>query len=459
MISLGIDIGTTSLSAIAIDASNGTVLAASSIPNQSAVKSTLPWEKRQDPEVIFAAVSSMLDELIARYRPVISIGLTGQMHGVLYLDKRGMAVSDLFTWQDGRGGLLWGQGTYAEHLSELASQPISTGFGVCTHAWFTYNHALPPGAAALCTIADYIAMRLTGRTEPLLHASNAAGIGMFDMQMGRFDKDLIRRAGMDASFFPKTTPDFRVLGEYGQGIPVCAAIGDNQASFLGSVSAMAESILINIGTGAQISMLSGPNQSSGGSVERRPLNSSCSLLVGSALCGGKAYALLEDFLRSCLRLAGIQRDSLYAEMNLAAANRIPDEDPLLISTQFAGTRQDPTARGAVYNIGMDNFDAIHLIQSTLAGIAQELYGLFLQMKSGAGAEPKQIIGSGNAIRKNQALARAVQDMFKLPVLLPIHQEEASFGAALAALVACGRLPDIASAKDWIKYKYIRGPAD
>ena len=457
MISLGIDIGTTSLSAIALDANDGTVLAASSIPNQSAVKTPNPWERRQDPEVIFATVSSMLEKLLARYHPVISIGLTGQMHGVLYLDKRGMAVSDLYTWQDGRGGLPYGQGTYASRLSELTSQQVSSGFGACTHAWFTYNHALPPEAATLCTIADYIANKLTGRTEPLLHASNAAGIGMFDQQTGVFDGDMIRHSGLDASFFPKTTADFKVLGEYGQGIPVCAAIGDNQASFLGSVSAMAESILINVGTGAQVSMLAGPGQISGGSIERRPLSGSSSLLVGSALCGGKAYALLEDFLRSCLRLAGVQRDSLYDEMNLAAAKGIPDRDPLLISTRFAGTRDDPAARGAINNIGMDNFDAIHLVQGTLAGIARELHDLFLQMKSGAGTEAKQIIGSGNAIRKNRALARAVQEMFGLPVLLPVHQEEASFGAALAALVACGHLPDIASAENWIKY--IREPGN
>ena len=457
MISLGIDIGTTSLSAIALNANDGTVLVASSIPNQSAVKTANPWERRQDPEVIFTAVSTMLEKLLARYHPVIAIGLTGQMHGVLYLDKRGMAVSDLYTWQDGRGGLPYGQGTYASHLTEFASQPISSGFGACTHAWFTYNHALPPEAVTLCTIADYIANKLTGRIDPLLHASNAAGIGMFDQQTGVFDGDMIRRSGLDASFFPKTSADFKVLGEYGQGIPVCTAIGDNQASFLGSVSAMAESILINIGTGAQISMLAGPGLSSGGSIERRPLTGSRSLLVGSALCGGKAYALLEDFLRSCLRLAGVQRESLYNEMNLAAAKGIPDGDPLLVSTRFAGTRDDPTARGAIRNIGMDNFDAVHLIQGTLTGIACELHDLYLQMKGGTGAQAKQIIGSGNAIRKNRALALAVQKMFSLPVLLPAHQEEASFGAALAALVACGHLPDIGSAKDWIKY--IREPGN
>ncbi len=457
MISLGIDIGTTSLSAIALDANDGTVLSASSIPNKSAAKTANAWERRQDPGVIFAAVSAMLDELLARYRPVVSIGLTGQMHGVLYLDKRGRAVSDLYTWQDGRGGLPYQQGSYASYLSELASQPVSTGFGACTHAWFTYNHALPQDAATLCTIADYIALRLTSRTEPLLHASHAAGIGMFDRQRGEFDRDMIRRAGLDASFFPKTCADFMVLGEYGQGVPVCTAIGDNQASFLGSVSAMAQSVLINIGTGAQISMLAGPDPNSGGSVERRPLSGSSSLLVGSALCGGKAYALLEEFLRSCLRLAGIERDSLYNDMNRAAAGGVPDGNPLIVSTRFAGTRSDPAERGAIGNIGMDNFDAVHLVQGTLRGIARELHGLYLQMKGEAGAEAKQIIGSGNAIRRNQALVRALQEMFGLPVLLPAHQEEASYGAALAALVACGRLPDIALAKDWIKY--IHEPAN
>jgi sedoheptulokinase len=179
-------------------------------------------------------------------------------------------------------------------------------------------------------------------------------------------------------------------------------------------------------------------------------------LVGSALCGGKAYALLEDFLRSCLRLAGVQRDSLYDEMNLTAAKGIPDGNPLLVSTRFAGTRDDPAARGAISNIGMDNFDAVHLVNGTLTGIARELHELYLQMKSGTGAQAKQVIGSGNAIRKNRALVRAVQEMFSLPVLLPVHQEEASFGAALAALIACGHLPDIGSAKDWIKYIHETG---
>ena len=47
----------------------------------------------------------LLDQLLERYPQTASIGLTGQMHGIVYLDREGRCISPLYTWQDGRGNL------------------------------------------------------------------------------------------------------------------------------------------------------------------------------------------------------------------------------------------------------------------------------------------------------------------------------------------------------------------
>ncbi len=62
-----------------------------------------------------------------------SIGMTGQMHGMLYVDHRGEAVSPLYTWQDGNGNELTKDGrTYAEILGE-ATGTAASGYGLTTH--------------------------------------------------------------------------------------------------------------------------------------------------------------------------------------------------------------------------------------------------------------------------------------------------------------------------------------
>ena len=91
------------------------------------------------------------------------------------------------------------------------------------------------------------------------------------------------------------TADYCIAGEY-KGIPVSVAIGDNQASFLGSVSNMNESFLINVGTGSQISIVSDYPITAEG-IECRPYVDGKYLIVGAALCGGRAYSLLKDFYK------------------------------------------------------------------------------------------------------------------------------------------------------------------
>ena len=87
---------------------------------------------------------------------------------------------------------------------------------------------------------------------------------------------------------------------------VTAAIGDNQAAFLGAVGNREDTGLVNMGTGGQVSMLSRQYFAKDG-IEARPfLGGGTYLLAGASLCGGRSYALLEEFFRKFLREASGQ---------------------------------------------------------------------------------------------------------------------------------------------------------
>ena len=71
--------------------------------NQSFLKSNAAWEKVQDPQHILEKTRTLLEKILKEYPDIKAIGLTGQMHGILYVDVQGKHVSPLYTWQDGRG--------------------------------------------------------------------------------------------------------------------------------------------------------------------------------------------------------------------------------------------------------------------------------------------------------------------------------------------------------------------
>lgn len=101
---------------------------------------------------------------------------------------------------------------------------------------------------------------------------------------------------------------FTFLGEY-RGRLVSVAIGDNQASFLGAVYDMENSVLVNIGTGGQISVLS-DHCLMAENIEARPFVKGRYLLAGSSLCGGRAYAMLEKFFKTYAEAMGVTETNL-----------------------------------------------------------------------------------------------------------------------------------------------------
>ena len=454
MKAIGLDIGTTSICVTVTDAGSGECLLTLNAKSGADLSSPRTFERIQDPEVIFQTARGLVDRAIDRTGGIDAIGLTGQMHGIVYLDADGRTVSPLFTWQDGRGDQPYADGmSYAQWLSEKTGYELAPGYGSVTHFYNMVNREVPPDAAAFCTIHDYCAMRLAGASAPLTHISDAASLGLFDLAAAEFDRAAAEQSGMEASLFPQVTAEVEALGRYREAT-VFTAVGDNQASFIGSVSDMEDTILVNVGTGSQISVyLPGPYTESGeyGDFECRPCTGEGILLAGCSLCGGRAYALLESFFLQTAHMAGADCDSLFAQMDRLAEEHDRLENRLEFSTLFDGTRKDPGRRAGVGNLGLDNFTPGHFVCGVIDGTVNELYEFFTQAPILRNRRFSRLIGSGNGIRKGGVMRQVFAQRFGMPLCVPLHKEEAAYGASLLALTAAGAFPDLRAAQRLIQY--------
>lgn len=448
---IGLDIGTTSLCGILCDADSGKILRSVSKPNDTFLTASQPWEKLQDPKALIQRLTEIASELMAE-ESVAAIGVTGQMHGIVYLNSEGDPVSPLTIWQDGRGDQPYKDGkTYASYLSELTGYHLATGYGAVTHFYNTVNGLIPETATTFCTIHDLAVMALTDRKTPLLHPSDAASFGLYDLKHDAFDTAAITAAGMDPTFFPEVATGFALGGYTPTGIPVSVAIGDNQASVLGSVCDLDHSILVNVGTGSQISCVVSAIPKTN-ELDCRPLVDGKWLLAGSSLCGGRAYAILERFLRDTAAcITGQTVESAYPAMDRLMAEYTPSYQSLQVDTRFSGTRKQPEQRGAITNIAIDNLTMANLCDGVMNGMVAELHDLYEDIHPFLSHPPKQLIGSGNGIRFNAPLAQRFSNAFDLPLSIPAHREEAAYGAALFALVASGIVPTLEMAQTRIHY--------
>lgn len=426
---LGMDIGTTTICGVVVK--DGQVLSAITKKNNANIQSGQPWEKLQDPLRIREIAVQILSELLEEYPQVSRIGVTGQMHGILYLNREGIPVSPLYTWQDNRGMQPFdNKETYAEHLSRLTGHSLATGFGMVTHYYNMLQGCVPENAAVFCTIHNYIAMVLAGRTQPVTEASDAASFGLFHVAQGYFDEEAIAKAGINRSLLPALSPD-PCIGVYQGKIQVYTAIGDNQASFLGATGGNSQALLVNMGTGGQFCAYT-KNYLTCPGLETRPFPLGGFLMVGSSLCGGRAYALLERFWAGAAEmLYGTKPDSCYEAMEtLLDDSPKPDNLPIL-TPLFQGKRSDPLLRGSITGLNPDNFTPLHITWAMLDGMAEELFQLYQSYRAAGGNSPV-LIGSGNGLRKNRHLQQCICQKFGMPLTLSRCEEEAATGAALFA---------------------------
>ncbi|MBU3111262.1 sedoheptulokinase [Clostridium lacusfryxellense] len=455
MRAIGVDIGTTTICVVILDGETGGVLESRTVANDTFISSEYDYEKIQSVDLILNKVTTIIQQFIKTYGNINCIGVTGQMHGILYVNKEGNAISPLYTWQDGRGNLPYTKDdTYAQYLSKKTGYHMASGYGVTTHFYNMCNNLVPQGISTICTISDYIAMKIANEKVLVMTPSNAASLGCFDLRNKRFDFKVLEKVNIYKEIFPTIKIGYGIVGKTKESIPVSVAIGDNQASVLGSVQDMENTVLVNVGTGSQVSVgvLSYLDNQSCLDIELRPSICDDFIFVGSTLCGGRAYAMLESFFREVMMLnSNTACPSLYDVMDKVMSEGKASQSPLIISTRFSGTRENPEERGSISNIDIHNFTPINMITGMLEEIARELFNLYDKMCEIKQAKATILVGSGNGIRRNKHLQRIIEELFNLKLNIPIHEEEAAYGVALFSLVASGDYESINEVQKVIKY--------
>lgn len=500
MKAIGLDIGTTTVCGVLVDAKTGELLDAKTLTNDSVIESVHTYERTQDAGKILVKCKNILEEYLSEQEDIVSIGVTGQMHGIVYVDENGVAVSPLYTWQDGRGDLCCpdiqndiqkkltvadsetvenidsgnkvadnaevaklGNGaiTYAAELSKITGYHMASGFGLTTNYYNTKHGLVPEEAKSFCTIPDYVAMSLAGEKRPKMHQTMAASLGLYNMEAGDFDRTSVEKAGMNPELLPEVATTSTICGAYtadmekypayaGKTIPVAVAFGDNQASFLGSVNQDCK-VLLNVGTGGQVSVYSEELIKADG-IECRPYLKGSYLMAGSSLCGGYSYNLVKRFFEEIYALAGVGcPKDIYSIMNRIAGEAAEKEKTLAVDTRFNGSRENPALTGSITGLTVDTFHPGDLAYGVLRGLCEELYQFYNvlpeKLKDGS-----HFVGSGNGIRKNPLLQKIASDRFRMKLRIPKYAEEAAYGAVLFSLLASGERETLEDVQRLIRYE-------
>lgn len=463
----GVDIGTTCIALAIIDVHAKRVVDSCARPHQATLAKDKSDEHCQDPEKIYQQLLAILADYERRYGIPQAIGISGQMHGILYIDRHGRAVSPLYTWLDHRAERhpTRGEPNYLAEIEQRSGWKIASGYGLATHYAHTRAGTVPANAHSLGTIMDWCTMRLRGAMEPITASSCAASIGFYLPSVAggdQFDMTALSVLQCSPIRLPRVVPDGVVLGKRSDGVPIAAPIGDNQASFIGSAADLRNSLLVNIGTSSQVSRAvplahlasEPPDQRLANVVEYRPFVDNCQLLVGSCLAGGNSLELLIDLLAEGYRLYSDKEPAdKYAVLARNASNSSPanSAERLVIDTRFSGTRSNPNRRGAIGNISTANFTVANCISALFTGLIDELYQVWGEMPS---SSFNILIGSGGALRRNYALQRAAAKRWSKPLRIPTHTEAAAVGAAMVGGVASNILPNWKAAQQIIAYQTV-----
>jgi sedoheptulokinase len=436
----GIDLGTTNLELILVDLENFRITERYSAPVRR-IPSGNPYAFEQDAVSIVASVRELLGKVKT---PFSSVGITGQVHGIVYTGEDLRALSPFYCWLDRRGAEPWNNTTPQAALEEKTGFRLPVGYGLLTHYANRLFGRVPQAARRLMGITELVAGNLTGAPLSKTDDSILASFGGWEPVGGYREALLAEALSPGYPAFLEAAPHFSVAGNLvggfcpGDGAPVAYPVGDNQAGFFGALSRPEEACLISIGTSGQISFFS-KNAVCPPGMELRPYLGKGYIQVGATLTAGKSYEALASLIKEIIRASGnrIEDEAVFTLMKQAATSG--GETSLVFETTLNGTRRDTAKRGTITGIGLDNFTLDGLVLSAVDGIVRELADFTKQ--SGVSFDGvKYVAVTGNAPRKNDLFLKAIRRQFNQEVRVPDF-DGAGLGAAIIGAVAAGLIKD------------------
>ncbi len=227
---------------------------------------------------------------------------------------------------------------------------------------------------------DLFVLTLTD-TTPITDPTVAASAGVLDVANRSWDTDAIAALGLRSELFPEVreanSPAGRLSEEFSTatglppGLPVSVSIGDHQASFLGSISDVQGSVLLNVGTGAQVAAFT-EGYTFAQPIELRPFPVRGNLLSNVGLTGGWSFQVIENFVRQLgVELFGAARETrLYKELSRLAEQAASNCGGLKCVPTFSGTRGDPNQTGSFLGATPENLTPANFARAVVNGMAQ-----------------------------------------------------------------------------------------
>jgi xylulokinase len=454
---LGIDVGTSGVKAILVDA-GGDVVAAAVTP--LLMSTPQPGWAEQDPEAWWqASVASIRTVLAAKPRAVVAaIGISGQMHSSVFLDAHGEVIRPALLWCDGRTTAECREITERvggeSRMRDLASNPALEGFTLPKVLWLRNRE--PDAFARLATVLlpkDYIRYRLTRTlaTEP----SDASATLMYDTAHLRWSEEILLAVGLPRSLVPDVggsadvlghvTPEAATVTGLTMGTPVVGGGADNACGAAGVGAIAAGEAVTSWGTSGTV--LAATHEPRVDPTLRA--HTFCHVvpgtwyLMGVVLSAGGAFAWYRDQLARDLVGSGEANERLNAE----AATISPGADGVTFLPYLQGERtphRDASARGAFVGLSLAHSRA-HLTRAVVEGVCFALRDSVAILQE-LGMSPKQMLLTGGGA-KSAFVRRLQSEVFGLPVCTVNREEGPAYGAALLAAVGAGAFPDLAAAVD------------
>ena len=440
---LGIDLGTSAVKALLVDGDQR-VLASASVP--LAVSRPQPGWSEQDPADWWAATLTAIDALHrdhpAAVAAVQGIGLSGQMHGAVLMDRAGSVLRPAILWNDVRAA--------AEcHMFEAAFPKQRAVTGNLAMPGFTAPKLLwvrahePDIFRATATVLLPKAwLRLCLSGELIEDMSDASGTLWLDVAARDWSDAALAATGLDRATMPRLVEGTAQAGvlkpalaaRWGMKAPVLAGgAGDNAAGAVGLSAIHPGDAFVSLGTsGVMFAVTDGFRPHPEAAV-----HAFCHAVPGVWHQMGVTLSAAAA-LSWWAGVSGCDEATLLAELPGK-----PDPSPAIFLPYLGGERtphNDATLRGAFAGLSHD-CGRPQMTQAVLEGVAFSLRdALDALAASGTQIESADVIGGGSRSRAWIAIVAAALN-------LPLHrlaagEQGAAFGAArLARMAASGETPD------------------
>jgi len=441
---LGIDSSTTATKAVLV-AEDGTVRGIGIA--EYGFNRPRPLWSEQEPGLWWdgtvEAIRSVLDSTGVGGEDIAAVGLTGQMHGAVLLDRAGAVLRPAILWNDQRTAAecdLIRELVGAERLIAITGNDALTGFTapklmwVREHepdVWSQIAHVLLP--------KDYVRLQLTG--EYAVDKADGAGTLLFDLAARDWSSEILSALEIERAWMPTTWEGPQITGSVTAeaatatglqpGTPVVAGAGDQAANAVGVGAVGQGTMALSLGTSGVIF-----------AATDRPIYEPRGRVHAFCHAVPDRWHMMSVMLSAAGSLRWF-RDALapgvdYADL-LAEAGGVPaGSDGLWFLPYLTGERSphpDPQARGAFIGLTLAH-DRRHMTRAVLEGVAFGLRdGLDLMISAGM-PRPGQIRASGGGTA-SPLWRQILADVLDAEIATVNTSEGAAYGAALLAAVGAG----------------------